>query len=553
MPELTTDRRGFLRAAGTAALAYGLGPRRARASNQPPNIIFIYADDLDFDELSPYDINQFPCWTGAKAQGLSGEGQWSPGFADPRMLTPNLQRLADEGATFNRFYITTPICTPSRYAALTGRYASRSPRFCQSFPPGGPCSIRWNTPLSPGERHAGNVLREFGYATGMVGKWHNGQTPKCKARQVPNDADPTDPPVAAAVRAAQQVATAYLREQMGWDYAERIYVGNKEEIGGPDALKVHNLEWLTQGALEFIDRYHSQPFFLYLPLTIPHAQYHPGMLNGDPRATPAGIVPQAPQVQPSRDSVRQRLEAAGIDQRNAAATWLDDAVGALLRRVADLGLDEQTAVLFTSDHQSRGKDTCYEAARVPALLRWPGAVEPGSRVDGLCANLDLLPTFAEMAGRPLPTDCPVDGQSFLGQLQGRADAPRREALLLECSNSRAAITERWKLLANRPPQAVLDRMAAEAAECARTGARRQIAWDGQQNPHPQEKGIRYGADRDFPAYFDADQVFDLDEDVFEQHNLVADPAAAQTTASLRQQLSRLLAPLPHTFGEFRVG
>ena len=98
---------------------------------------------------------------------------------------------------------------------------------------------------------------------------------------------------------------------------------------------------------------------------------------------------------------------------------------------------------------------------------------------------------------------------------------------------------------------VLERMRAESEACAATGKRRTIGWDGQENPHANAKGVRYGSDRDFPAYFDEDQLYDLRADPYEQTNLAADPARAKELADLKEQLRALLAPLPHTFGEFR--
>ena len=316
-------------------------------------------------------------------------------------------------------------------------------------------------------------------------------------------------------------------------------------------MQVHNLDWITEGALNFIDRYHRQPFCLYMPLTTPHGSYGAKWIDEDPRITPAGMLKKAPDGMPSRQSIRERLDAEGIDRRNAPATWIDDSVGAVMKRLDDLGVADNTVVIFTSDHQSRGKYTCYESSRVPCLIRWPRAIAPGTEIDSICANIDLAATFIEMAGGSAPDDMTMDGRSFLPWLTGNAtEADRRDALLLECSNIRAVVTEQHKFIVNRPGQEALDRMAAEATDCARTGERRQIGWDGSRNPHPNEKGIRYGSDRDFPRYFDIDQLYDLESDIYEQDNVIADhPAVADR---LRARLTDLLAPLPHTFGEFKT-
>jgi len=128
----------------------------AGAEEPRPNIVLIYVDDLDFDELSVYDYRQFPSYTGMLAAGYSLDHFPLPllqngfftrhdetrAFEDPRMLTPNIQKLADQGAIFTRFYITSPVCTPSRYTTLTGRLASRNPQLTKEFSPDEQINIR---------------------------------------------------------------------------------------------------------------------------------------------------------------------------------------------------------------------------------------------------------------------------------------------------------------------------------------------------------------------------------------------------------------------------
>ena len=548
------NRRRFLKAMGglAAAAATSRMGHAASGRDRQPNIIFIYADDLDFDELSVYDHTDFPCHTGAWKAGHYKGNPWAA-YRDTRMLTPHIQSIADDGATLDRFYVSTSICCPSRYSLLTGRFASRSPGFCRRYEPGTHANIGWGTPIDADETNVAKELKKQGYATGMVGKWHNGGPRSGKVRGVPADADPTDAKVARKVRKAYENIVSHIRDNMGFDFVERIYNGNKEGIGLPEALRVHNLEWITEGALKFIDQNHRDPFFLYMPLTVPHAQYSPNWLNADPKATPAGMLDKAPDVQPSRESIFERLKKAGIHRRNAPATWIDDSVGAILGKLQDLGLSENTMVVFASDHQSRGKYACYEGARVPCVIRWPGHIPAGSRTDALCANLDMAATCIEMAGGTPPADMNRDGRSLLPLLtEGETPSDWRDALLLEVSNIRAVVTNRWKYIANRPPEEMMKKMEAEARRLKSTDKLRRVGWSGRENWMEQQPGVAYANNRWFADYFDRDQLYALHADVFEQNNLAGRDRHADVLEDMKNRLSELLKPLPHTFGEFKA-
>ena len=293
-----------------------------------------------------------------------------------------------------------------------------------------------------------------------------------------------------------------------------------------------------------------------MPITVPHLGAIEDIsdlswLRADPRFTPAGLLDRAPSVMPPREDIFRRLKDAQIDPRNATSTWIDDLVGAILKTVEDTGAGDNTLVIFSSDHQSRGKDTCFASTHVPFVARWPKGIPAGSKADALTANIDLLPTFAELAGAPITA--PVDGRSFAAQLTGKPSPnPWPEHLLLECSNIRAVVTERWKYIANRPAAEVWKRIEDDALEAARTGRKRYVALDGVRNPHPgfAGEGIRYYALEDFPHYFDRDQLYDLRSDVFEQHNLAGDPSYHSITNEMQDRLRSLLARLPHKFGEF---
>ncbi len=550
MAESSVSRRQFLGAAGAAAFA-----SPAAAATARPNIVFIFADDLDFDEIGCYDYRKFPCSTGQRAAGRLPEPRWGHSYEDPRMLTPNIDSLARDGVTFSRFYVTTAICTPSRYSVLTGRYASRSAPFREKFPEGTQSTILWDTNLAPEETNINRQMKDAGYRTGVVGKWHSG-SPGTRIEGLADDADPFSAATNAVIRKHYDRGIRYLTDDLGWDYAANLYFGNKEGLGLPPRMQVHNLEWIAQGALDFIDANRANPFFLYMPLTTPHSQYSASWLEANPRFTPAGTLDSAPDVMPPRSSIFERVAAEGIDRRNAAATWLDDCAGAVMKRLDEHGIADNTLLIFASDHQSRGKFTCTEGSRVPFVARWAKGIRPGTKVDALTANTDLAATFLELAGAKPAGDLSRDGASFASMMRGGPrPADWRESLYLECSNIRGVVSEHWKYIANRPPAKALAAMQKDALEAARSGRLRVVSLDGTPNPHrhPEREGIRYGARWDFPHYFDHDQLYNLDRDVFEQDNLACDRSYEEVLEDHKRALREAMSSLPHTFGEFKSG
>ena len=256
---------------------------------------------------------------------------------------------------------------------------------------------------------------------------------------------------------------------------------------------------------------------------------------------------------PPRETIFERLRKEGIDERNAPATWIDDSVGAIVKKLEELRLAENTLLIFTSDHGSRGKYTCYEAARVPFIACWPRLIRPGSTVDAICANIDLPPTFLELAGASPPADVARDGAGLASLLRtGSPPQDWREDLLLEVSYIRGVVTRKWKYIANRPPPAVQEVIDADALRSARTGEPRVVGIDGEASPGAARRrvSVRYGANIDFPNYFHRDQLYDLENDMFEQKNLACDPSFHEILEEMKDRLRRYSKTLPHAFGEF---
>jgi len=492
-----------------------------------PNVLVIYTDD------QPQE------WVGA----YGGE-----------VLTPNIDRLAEAGLRFDRYYASSPVCSPSRYSALTGRYASRSRRLHRSYPPGGPVNIGWEPGVAGGDedRTVARVLQEAGYTTGFVGKWHGGV--EADIESIPADADGRDPDVERTMRENYGKLIEQI-ERCGFDEAHSAYAGNVFAWDIPEAMERHNMEWVTQGALEFLDAHGDERFFLQVAPTLTHDPWEREQIESDPRITPAGYLDEPPDVQPPREDVLERVTAAEQTDREPDdvewpafmtreevmmgrrfATWLDDGVGAILDRLDDLGVADETLVVFTSDHGNRGKFTCYDAgARQPCIARWPGVTQPGTE-DALVSNVDLAPTIFDVVG--VEPDYAVDGRSFAPLLTG-AGSYERESLFLEITTERAVVTDDgYKYIAVRHPP------GSDAAE----GEGRYSHWGV-----PFEDGSAhhtYGAEEDYPAYFDRDQLYDLDADPHEQGNLADDPAHADRLAAMRERLRAYSADLPHEFGEF---
>lgn len=479
--------------------------------------MLIVIDDLDIDLLPAYGGNS---------------------------LTPHIDRLAREGVRFDRAYVTSPVCVPSRFGLLTGRFASRSKdlhalpspdnsqRICL---PGQPCLIRWNTALLPGERTLAHVLQQHGYTTGMVGKWHLDNPRKVDDawRNYPGEAGEVTPEIEQRLVAQDHVFRARVRDNFGFDSVERFYSMNLHcmvtQQGLPEKLAFHNTEWITEGALEFIEANANQPFFLYMALTTPHWPHPVESMRADPRITPIGMLDEPPVGMPSRESVFERAEAVGLFERRTEPTWMDDSVGAVLHKLDTLDLADDTIVVFMSDHQGKGKGSLYESGvRIPMIMRWGDRLKGGAARDELVANIDLAPTLLDACGGDWPADYTVDGRSFLPMLDGDASAAR-SSLMLEMGFARGVVTPDHKYIAVRFPY------DAELAD----------------EPGLDGRAVQYGVDELYPAYFDRDQLYDLRADPGEQRNLAADPEHATALEALRAALTEQSEKLPHTFGEFR--
>lgn len=427
------------------------------AGSRPPNIIFICSDDQ-------------AAWT----LGCSG---------NPQAHTPHLDRLAAQGTRLTNALVTTPVCSPARASLFTSRYGTEvgildfitNPAHKEYTPANGAVGLEPRFVTFPA------LLARAGYATGLVGKWHLGDwTDDPQRRFHPTrhgfgffmgltggGAAPRDP-------------------QLEKDGAVRRFEGLTDDL-------------LTGEAISFVEREVARPFFLFLGLRAPHTRYLP-------------VAPEDAAPYHDLDPVIPNPDYPGLDVAEvkrmmreylSSVTGVDRNVGRLLAALDRLDLTEKTIVIFTSDHgynmghngiwhkgngiwatkslppaepniASRYRPNLYDQSlRVPALVRWPGMIAPGTVIARTVSNLDWYPTILAMAGVALPAAVTVRGRDALPLLRGAPVAAWEDGFYAEYSmrvycqtDLRAYRTPEWKLVRDflNPGRDELFHLATDPAE-----------------------------------------------------------------------------------------
>ncbi|MDY0168111.1 MAG: arylsulfatase [Thermoguttaceae bacterium] len=378
-----------------------------------PNIIYILADDLGYGDLGCY------------GQEL--------------IRTPRIDRMAAEGMRFTQHYSGAPSCQPSRCVLFTGLHT-------------GHARLRFNSkrPLLPEDFTVAEMLKQAGYVTGGVGKWGLGAE------------DTTGAPW----RKGMDEFFGYLDQTHAHTYYPDHLWRNDQRVDIPENRDgnrvVYSHDLLTDEALDFIRRHHDRPFFFYGAFTIPHAEM---VVPDDALAEYLGRWPEPKPFPGSRTYCAQDRPRA---VRAAMITRLDRDVGRIFDLLDELGIAENTLVLFTSDNgpiTAGGQDpeffnsagplrglkfSLYEGGiRVPMIARWPGRIAPGSETPLVSDFADMLPTFAEVAGATAPAG--LDGVSILPTLLGRsADQVKREVFYWEAAPQQAVRVGDWKLYRRAP-------------------------------------------------------------------------------------------------------
>lgn len=344
-----------------------------------PNIVLVFMDDMGYGDM-----------------GAMG---------GTMIKTPNMDRVAAAGITYRQMYAAASVCTPSRAALMTGRYAQRVGLERVIFPqePEG---------LSSYERTIADLLRECDYRTAIYGKWHLGARPEHGPLRhgfeeffgIPysNDMDPVH------LFEGERVAETYVDQSL----LTKAY---------------------TDRAIDFISRHADEPFFVYLPHTMPHIPLH---------------------------------VEEGFRGRSRAGTYgdtiecIDHHLGRLLDHLSELGLTDNTLVIVTSDNGPwfegstgglRGrKGESYEGGiRMPFVAQWPAYIPAGISCDEPAGFIDLLPTLVGLAGGKVPTDRPIDGCDIASTLRGEPMPARDPLFTFHGWKLNAVRDGRWKLHVRR--------------------------------------------------------------------------------------------------------
>ncbi len=394
-------QRGWNSAVLLFPCAVGLGigllgdPIAEAAKPEKPNFVVILIDDMGYGDIGP--------------------------FGSTVNRTPNLDRMAAEGMKFTSFY-AAPVCTPSRAQMMTGCYAKRVSLPNVLWPAGA-------TGISAAERTVAQLLKQQGYATMCVGKWHLGDQPEFLPTRhgfdhyvgLPYSNDMTG------------VNKDALR--MGRPRLPPLPLLRDEQIveAPPEQDKLTAM--YTDEALRFIRTNRDHPFFLYLPHTAVHTPIHPG----------------------------KAFQGKSVNGRYG--DWVEEvdwSVGRVFATLHELKLDRRTLVLFTSDNgpwlaQGRdggvagpmrgGKGWTWEGGvREPTVAWWPGRIPADTVCDAVASEMDVLPTLVKLAGGQLPTDPVIDGKDIWPLLSGQSKQSPHEALYYFNGNRLEAVRcGPWKL------------------------------------------------------------------------------------------------------------
>jgi arylsulfatase A-like enzyme len=442
-------RREFIGTAGTAALA---GSRRiAAAPARRPNVLFILADDLGYGDLSCY--------------------------GRPDYKTPVLDALTKEGLRFTSAYAAAPVCTPTRCAYITGRYPQRLPVGLEE-------PLRPESPpdagLPPDHPTVASLLKQSGYDTSLVGKWHLGWKPEFGPNRHGFDE------FFGILSGAADYFTHRASEIPG--STSRDGVPDLWDNFTPVERAGYLTDLLSDKAIQVIGRPHTRPFFLSLQYTAPHSPWE----GPEDAAIGHGTHGPGPMVAGGSRAIYASMMRS-----------MDAGIGRVLAALKRAKLERDTLVIFTSDNGgerysynwpfSFQKGFLYEGGtRVPAIVRWTGTVPAGRVTDQPAITMDWTATILDAAGAPADPSYPLDGESLLSVCTGERAAYDRTLFWRTISRA-AARDGRWKYLADHDGEYLFEliddpgeknnRRSAEPARFDRL-KRQYLDWNARMLPRP---------------------------------------------------------------------
>ena len=500
------------------------GSEKKEITQKLPNIILINADDLGYGDLGCYGATM--------------------------VQTPNIDQLASEGRLFTDAHTASAVCSPSRYGLLTGRYPLR--RNFWGPVPGVTAGLSVDT-----ERPTiANVLKEAGYATACVGKWHLGfgeEAPNWDGALKPGPLelgfdyyfgipavnsgppfvyvenhhvvgyDPSDPFVLKAKAATQEWPAKNGIGQIGG--AEKAHLLFEDEKIGT-TFKNKAIEWMSTTSASR----QNQPFFLYLATTNIHHPFTP-----------------APQFKGTSEAGRYGDFIHELD-------WI---VGEVLRTVKEMGQEENTLVIFTSDnggmlnhggqdawksgHKLNGdllgfKFGAWEGGhRIPFIAKWPGKIPANSKTDHLLSQVDLLATFASIIDQPIDGDKKHDSVDQFPELMGQAESPQRELLVVSANSPEHLLVrkEKWVYIPGQDEGGFQGKNVGDHT----LGGAAAFALTEQKNSDVVDHKIKEGA----PAA----QLYDLEKDPFQSKNVITqNPEVEQELQQILTDYRKQIGPHP---------
>jgi len=377
-----------------------------------PNFIIIFTDDQGYNDLGCY--------------------------GSPHIKTPHLDQLAAEGTRLTDFHVPSPVCSPSRAGLLTGCYPKRVGMHKHVIFPS------HTHGLHPDELTIADHLRDQGYATACIGKWHLGHIPETLPTAngfdqyfgIPYSNDMSHPDNRGEFKGSQdQNWTDQKKHFKAWNTP---LMRDTQIIELPVDQRTVTRRY-TDEAIRFVETNKDKPFFLYLPHSMPHI----------PLFVPDNVY----------DSNPKNAYTCVIEH-------IDTECGRLIQTIRDLKLDKNTYIIFTSDngpwlqfnhHAGNadplrdGKGTTFEGGqRVPCIVWGPGRIPAGAQSNALTSTIDLLPTIATLSGHPLTPTQKIDGLDITKSLTSNAKSPRTEFIHYSSVGTLEGIRQGdWKLLVKR--------------------------------------------------------------------------------------------------------